>query len=154
MTAFGQPPGGGFGPPPGSSPGGGFGQPQSGGFGQPQGGGFGPPPGGGGGFGPQGGGYGGPPAAQGGAGPMAIASLILGIMSFFVCPFFLSVPGAIIGKLEMGKIERGESPAAGLGLAKAGFYISLINVALTVIGVCGYFAIVFLFFGLASAGSY
>lgn len=117
MTAFGQPPGGGgFGPPPGSSPGGGFGPP-------PGGGGFGPPPGGGG-FGPPpGGGYGPPMGAppQGASG-MAIASLVLAIVSFMMCGLLTSIPGLIIGKMELGKIERGESPEAGKLLAQIGFW--------------------------------
>ncbi|MEM9190151.1 MAG: DUF4190 domain-containing protein [Myxococcota bacterium] len=113
---FGQGPGQpqGFGQPPAGGGGGGFGAP-------PGGGGFGAPPGGA------------PPAGGGSASGMAIAALVLGIASWFCGGIFLSIPGAIIGKIELGKIDRGESAAAGSGMAKAGFWISVINVAATLI---------------------
>lgn len=62
------------------------------------------------------------------AGPSgkATASMILSIVSFFTCGPFLSIPGMIMGKLEMNAIAQGQSPQAGLGYAKAGFWIGLI----------------------------
>lgn len=62
------------------------------------------------------------------AGPSgkAIASLILSILSLFTCGPFLSIPGMILGKMEMNAIAQVKSSQAGLGYAKAGFWIGLI----------------------------
>jgi hypothetical protein len=147
--AFGPPGGGGFGtPPPGGGgfgtppPGGGFGTPPpGGGFGTPPGGGgFGTPPGGGG-FGPSPGGFGPPPGGPvngGSASGMAIAALVMAIGSWVACGIFLSVPAMIVAKMEMGKIDRGESAPAGAGMAKAAFWVGAANVGLTVALVCIY----------------
>lgn len=157
MTGFGQPPGGGgFGTPPGgSSPGGGFGPPGGGGFGPPGGGGFGPPGSSPGSFGqPPGGGFGPPMGSPPeSASPMAITSLVLALVSFMMCGPFTAIPGAIIGKIELGKIERGESPQAGKTFAQIGFWANVALSVLYVLIICGYLAIVFLFVGAAAAGS-
>jgi hypothetical protein len=121
MSDFGQPPG--WTPPPGSQPGG---------FSPPPGAPYGAPPG----FGPQG---------PSGPSSTAIIALVLGCASFLLCGSILfSIPGAIIGKMEMNKIQRGESSAAGDGLAKAGFYVSLINIVLTLLGMCAYAGLIVL----------
>ncbi|MBL8207178.1 MAG: zinc-ribbon domain-containing protein [Blastocatellia bacterium] len=67
------------------------------------------------------------------AGPSgkAIASMILSIISIFTCGPLLSIPGMIIGKLEMNDIAAGRAPAAGLGYAKAGFWIGVVVTALS-----------------------
>jgi hypothetical protein len=65
-----------------------------------------------------------PPPA--GASGRAIASLVLGILSLVLCGFFTSVPAAILGKMELNAIGRGESPAAGRGIAMAGFWIGIV----------------------------
>ncbi len=61
----------------------------------------------------------------------AIASLILSIVSIFTCGPLLSIPGMIIGKMEMNDIAAGRAPAAGLGYAKAGFWIGVVVTALS-----------------------
>jgi Domain of unknown function (DUF4190)/zinc-ribbon domain len=61
----------------------------------------------------------------------AIASLILSILSIFTCGPLLSIPGLIIGKMEMNDIAAGRAPAAGLGYAKAGFWIGVVVTALS-----------------------
>jgi uncharacterized membrane protein len=61
----------------------------------------------------------------------AIASLILSIVSIFTCGPLLSIPGLIIGKMEMNDIAAGRSSAAGLGYAKAGFWIGVVVTALS-----------------------
>jgi hypothetical protein len=61
----------------------------------------------------------------------AIASLILSIISIFTCGPLLSIPGLIIGKMEMNDIAAGRAPAAGLGYAKAGFWIGVVVTALS-----------------------
>lgn len=55
----------------------------------------------------------------------AIASLVLSIISLVICPLF-SIPAAIMGKLEMDAIKAGTASPAGMGYAKAGFWIGLI----------------------------
>lgn len=61
----------------------------------------------------------------------AIASMILSIVSIFTCGPLLSIPGMIIGKMEMNDIAAGRAPAAGLGYAKAGFWIGVVVTALS-----------------------
>lgn len=61
----------------------------------------------------------------------AIASLILSIVSIFTCGPLLSIPGLIIGKMEMNDIAAGRAPAAGLGYAKAGFWVGVVVTALS-----------------------
>lgn len=65
----------------------------------------------------------------------ATASMILSIISIFTCGPLLSIPGMIMGKLEMNAIAQGQSSPAGLGYAKAGFWIGLIVTALSCGGV-------------------
>jgi hypothetical protein len=56
----------------------------------------------------------------------AITSLVLSVISIFMCALFTSVPGMILGKMEMNAIRQGQAPLAGEGIAKAGFYIGLV----------------------------
>lgn len=87
---------------------------------------------------------------------MAVAALICGIGSWVVLPFVAAVAGVIIGKMEMDKIERGESPEAGRSLAQIGYYASIANIVVTLIGsiaaCCLLFIIPMVFMG-AAAGS-
>lgn len=62
-------------------------------------------------------------------------SLILGILSFLCCGPFTGIPGAILGKMEMDAIKQGRSPETNLGMAKAGFWISIIATGLWIVGV-------------------
>ena len=74
----------------------------------------------------------------------------------FVCGgFFLSIPAAIMAKVELGKIARGESSQAGETLSKAAFWVSIGNIALYVAIFCLY-AVIFMMAiaGSASQGSY
>jgi hypothetical protein len=79
---------------------------------------------------------------QQGASGRAITSLILSIISIFMCALLTSVPGMILGKMEMNAIRQGQSPPAGEGIAKAGFYIGLVMTILWGLVVLGY---IFLF---------
>ena len=69
-----------------------------------------------------------PPASN-----KALFSLILGIMSFMCCGPFTGIPGAILGKMEMDAIKEGRAPASNLGMAKAGFWISLAGAVLSIL---------------------
>lgn len=70
------------------------------------------------------------PAAPSGR---SIAALVLSVLSFVMCPI-LSIPGMIIGKMEVNAISRGESSPAGKGYALAGFWIGAVGTALWVLG--------------------
>jgi hypothetical protein len=82
---------------------------------------------------------------------MAITALILGIVGWVFCGPFTSIPGAIVAKMELGKIARGESPEAGKGLATAGFWISIINVVIYLL-LCGVYCIIMVI-GMAAGGT-
>jgi hypothetical protein len=86
---------------------------------------------------------------QHGASGRAITSLILSIVSIFGCGFFTSIPGMILGKMEMNAIRLGQAPPAGDGLAKAGFYIGLVVTILSGLGVLVYIFLIFL--GIAAS---
>jgi hypothetical protein len=51
--------------------------------------------------------------------------MILSIVAIFTCGPFLSIPGMIIGKMEMNAIQQGQAPPAGETFAKVGFYLGL-----------------------------
>jgi hypothetical protein len=79
-----------------------------------------------------GGGYQAPMPA--GASGKAIASLILSIISIFTCIPLFSIAGLILGKMEMNAIAAGQSSPAGLGMAKAGFWIGVVMTVITCLG--------------------
>jgi hypothetical protein len=56
----------------------------------------------------------------------AIAAMILSIVSAVTCGPFLSVPGLILGKMEMDAIRNGQAPPAGETYAKVGFYLGIV----------------------------
>jgi hypothetical protein len=55
----------------------------------------------------------------------AIASLLLSICGLIFCGWFTSIPGMILGKMEMNAISEGRASQAGAGLAKTGFYMGI-----------------------------
>jgi len=69
----------------------------------------------------------------GSASGMAITALVLGIASYFICPLIGGIAAWIVGKMELGKIERGESSEAGKGMAKVGMWLGIINVVLNIL---------------------
>ena len=140
---YGPPPGGGgYGPPPG---GGGYGAPPpppGGGYGGPPGGGYGAPPGFGGppqgGYGAPPGGYGGPP--QGGGqktSGLAIASMVMGILSIPLCFCqLLSGPLAVLAVIMAGisLASMSKDPlVGGKGMAIAGLVTGILSLSLTVL---------------------
>jgi uncharacterized protein DUF4190/zinc ribbon protein len=85
---------------------------------------------------------------QAGASGRAIASMVLSIISVVTCGPFLSIPGMIMGKMEMSAIREGQSPQAGENFAKAGFYVGLVVTILSCLLGLGYMFLIFL--GIAS----
>jgi hypothetical protein len=75
--------------------------------------------------------------------------MVLSIVSIFTCGFLLSIPGMILGKMEMNAISQGQSPQAGENFAKAGFYVGLVVTILTCLLGVGY--IFLIFFGVLSS---
>ena len=60
---------------------------------------------------------------------MAIASVVLSVLGCLGCGgCVFGLIGAILGKMELGKIDSGESSEAGRGLAKGGLILGIINV--------------------------
>ncbi len=82
-----------------------------------------------------------------GASGMAIATLVLGIGSWFILPLIGSIAGAILGRIELNNIKRGDSPAAGKTIAQIGFWLSVANIALSVFGTCVAVALVLFVYG-------
>ena len=74
-------------------------------------------------------GYGGARRTEG----LAVASLVLGIAGFVVCPLICSVLAIIFGQQAKNKIRQDPS-LQGAGMAQAGFILGIIGVALGVIG--------------------
>jgi hypothetical protein len=113
----------------GGEPAGGYGQP-AGGYGQPaaypQG-------------GPQGYGAGFYPKNN-----LAVWSLVLAIVGFFVCSIFTSIPGIIVGSKAKQAVARGEANNG--SLANAGYITSWIVTGLQVIG------LIFLVIAIATGG--
>lgn len=86
---------------------------------------------------------------SGSASTNAIISLVAGILSWIACPFILGIVAWVMGKSELGKIERRESSAEGKTLATIGMWLGIANVILSVIGVLFYIIFV-LIIGIAS----
>lgn len=57
--------------------------------------------------------------------------MILSIVSVFTCGPLLSIPGLILGKMELNAIRQGQAPAAGETFAKIGFYLGIAATALS-----------------------
>jgi hypothetical protein len=76
--------------------------------------------------------------------------MILSIVSIFTCGPFLSIPGMILGKMEMSAIRQGQAAQAGENFAKAGFYVGLVVTILGCLGALAYFMFI-LFLGATSA---
>jgi hypothetical protein len=120
----------------GGEPAGGYGQP-AGGYGQPA------------------GGYGQPTPYPQGAGQgygtgvypknnLAVWSLVLAIVGFFVCSIFTSIPGIIVGSKAKQAVARGEANNG--SLANAGYITSWIVTGLQVVG------LIFLIIAIATGG--
>lgn len=74
------------------------------------------------------------------ASDMAVASVILSASSLFFC-VLTSIPGMILGFIELGRINRGESPEEGRGMAKAGAIIGAVMTGLTALAILAAIAV-------------
>jgi len=94
-----------------------------------------PPPDYGGGYGGYGGQepYGQPYQPGGQSSTKAIVSLVLAIVSFFVCGLILSIPAVFLGRSAQREIDASGGRIGGRGMATAGYVVGLINVVISVI---------------------
>jgi hypothetical protein len=69
------------------------------------------------------------------AGNRAVASMVMSVISIFTCGPFLSIPGMIMGKMEMNVIRQGQASPAAETLAKIGFYVGVVMTAISCLGV-------------------
>jgi hypothetical protein len=67
------------------------------------------------------------------AGGLAIASLVLGIMSWVCGGILLAIPAVICGKMELNAIQEGRSPESGKVMAQIGFWVGMAHIILTVL---------------------
>jgi len=79
------------------------------------------------------------PYNQSGASSNAIIALVLGILSYIMCPVILGIAAWIMGKKELNEIDAGRSPDAGRVIAKIGMWLGIINVILAIIGIIIFF---------------
>ncbi|MEO8210392.1 MAG: DUF4190 domain-containing protein [bacterium] len=86
---------------------------------------------------------------SGGASSNAIIALVLGILSYIMCPVILGIGAWIMGKKELAEIDAGRSSEAGRMLAKIGMWLGIVNVILSIIGLL----IFILLFALGIFGS-
>lgn len=79
---------------------------------------------------------------------LAAVALGLGIACWLIFGLTASIPGVIVAKIELRRIDRGESPAAGRSFARAGFWLCLVNVVVVTL-VLAALCVVFALFGWA-----
>jgi len=72
---------------------------------------------------------------EGSASTNAILALVLGILSYLMCPIILAIAAWIMGKNELKAIDNKQSPEAGRSLAKIGMWLGIINIILSIIGI-------------------
>jgi len=77
--------------------------------------------------------YGQPYQPGGQSSTKAIVSLVLAIVSFFVCGLILSIPAVFLGRSAQREIDASGGRISGRGMATAGFIVGLVNVAISVI---------------------
>lgn len=70
-----------------------------------------------------------------GAGPSqrAIIALVLAILALICCGPFSGIPAAIVGWMELGAINQGQSPPAGKWMAQAGLWGGIASTILHVV---------------------
>jgi hypothetical protein len=63
----------------------------------------------------------------------AVTALVLGILSFFLCPLIFGVLAIVLGKSSEKKIDQSGGRLGGRGMAQAGVICGVINIVLAVI---------------------
>src|ERR1700720_4267988 len=75
-----------------------------------------------------------PPAIAPRTEALAIVSLVLAIMSWFVCLLFGSIPAIICGHLSRSKIRRSNGALQGMNMALAGLILGYAQIPFGVLG--------------------
>lgn len=90
---------------------------------------------------------------------MAIAILVMGITSWFMFGLLASIPAAILGHLERKKIASGQAVAHHSTLVNVGFWVSVANIVVLVLGAilgaivfCGFWGLGLSIVSLGAAG--
>lgn len=90
--------------------------------------------------------------ANAGASQKAIIALVLAIAALICCGPFTGIPAAIVGWMELGAINRGESSPAGKWMAQVGLWG---GIACTIIHVVIYlFYVIFAMFAASNPYQY
>jgi hypothetical protein len=76
--------------------------------------------------------------------PMA---LVLSILAWVGCSFLASLPGFFLARSDMRGIREGRLDPSGMGQSQVAFWLSAINLCLTVLG-CGAYLLVVVFMGV------
>src|SRR5208283_2997864 len=63
-------------------------------------------------------------------------ALGLGIAALFCCGPFTAVPGIFLAKKDMDEFAAGRAPYLNDGLAKGAFYLNIIALGLSILGIC------------------
>lgn len=63
-----------------------------------------------------------------------LIALCLAIAGLVCCGFFTSIPGSILGWLEMSAIKQGRAPASGMTMSQIAFYGGIVVTVLAFIG--------------------
>jgi hypothetical protein len=70
----------------------------------------------------------------------ALIAMICAVLGFVACGPIASVPGIVLGKLEMDAIREGRAPRSGENMAKWAFYLSIAATAISVLMICVYWS--------------
>ena len=82
------------------------------------------------------------PSTGGSASTNSIIALVAGILAYVMCPLILGVVAWIMGRGELGKINRGESAEAGRSMATIGMWLGIVNVILSILAIIAYVFII------------
>ena len=83
--------------------------------------------------------YGGPPQQTSGS---ATAALVLGICGFVVCPLICSIAAIVCANIAYKEIDRSGGRITGRSMAQAGLILGWIGVALCVLGILAFVALI------------
>jgi hypothetical protein len=87
-----------------------------------------------------------PPQANG----LAIASLVLGIVSLATCNCLTAIPGIILGHMGLGQIRRSGGTQTGRGMALGGLVMGYIGLGLVFVLIAVYIVIIMVAVGAES----
>ena len=80
----------------------------------------------------------------------AVVGLVMAIAGLFCCGFFVTVPAAIVGWLELEAIKSGRAPAAGKWMAQAALWVGIGGTLIHIV----LFVVYIMFAMMASANPY